>query len=116
MGHKLFPALAFLIVTILPSPVWAGALYGTILNEQGRPLKNATIAVTMDGSNKTYEAAGKTDGSGSYRVAIPETGRGILSVSDASGTVKIKIYVFKNSVRWNLKRIRTNAGVSLRKR
>jgi hypothetical protein len=117
MFHKTIFSLVFLITIILPSSVSAGTLYGNIVNEKGRPIKGASVKVTMERSKKQYEAAGPTDASGSYRVVIPETGRGTLEISDSSGmTPIIRVYVFQSSVRWNLKRVKGNSGAMLQKR
>lgn len=116
MFHKTIFSLVFLITIILPSSVSAGTLYGNIVNEQGRPINGASVTVTMEKSQKPYYAAGPTDASGSYRVIIPEKGRGTLAISDSGMESRIKVYVFQSSVRWNLKRIQTHSGTILQKR
>ena len=116
MRRKLCLTLVLLISFLSPSMVLAGALYGTILNEKGRPLMGASVTVTMERNYKTYHGTGKTDRSGAYRIVVPGTGRGTLTVSDGSGSVSIKVYVFNNSVRWNLQRIQTDGAFSLQKR
>ena len=113
MLHKTIFSLAFLVTIIFPSFVSAGALYGKIVNEQGQPIKGATVTVTMEKSKKPYAAAGPTDASGSYRVVIPEKGHATLVISDGSEMESvIRVYVFQGSVRWNLKR----SGNTLEKR
>jgi len=116
MRNQAILAFTLFMVFIFPSSGWAGALFGTIIDEQGRPLKNAEVKVTMDRNNHPYHANGTTDALGSYRIDIPEKGRGTLTVVDGTKTATIRVYVFQNSVLWNLKRVRTGSQLTLQRR
>jgi hypothetical protein len=63
--------MSFLFLTIFPSIVFAGEIFGIITFQDMRPVGEGVVLELLWGNNRYY---GYTDRFGSYRIPMPETG------------------------------------------
>lgn len=107
MKQSLF-ASTILLFTL---PAWAGEIYGTLF-ENGKPLHgNVAVEVTLGG--KVYQGTSGQDGS--YRLFIPDKGRGELRVRLGSQSASIKVFSSDNSVRYDLSLQRLDGKLMLQR-
>lgn len=79
-------------------PAWAGEIYGTLF-ENGKSLSSeARVEITLGG--KVYPGTSGRDGS--YRLFIPDKGRGELKIYIGNQNATIKVFSSDNSVRYDL--------------
>jgi len=85
------------IAGCMPSLAVAGDIFGTI-TEADKPVANAPVQVTIAG--KPY--SGATDGGGSYRVFVPETGKATLTVTAGGRAHSIDVFSSERAARYDL--------------
>lgn len=91
-----------LLVMLSPSVVFAGGIYGTI-KEGGRPVEER-IKVEIVNPNDPCDvlASTETDEDGSYNLYVEGDGRFKLIVHYEGQTPDIDVYLYEESVQYNL--------------
>ncbi len=82
----------------MPTLAVAGDIFGTI-TEADKPVANAPVTVTIAG-RPPY--TGATDGGGSYRVFVPETGKATLTVTAGGRPHTIDVFSSERAARYDL--------------
>jgi hypothetical protein len=80
-----FRRLLLVLALTAAGPASAATIYGTIRNDQGRPLPNLAIEVTC--GNRHYDA--RTDARGSYRLSVPQTGRCVFKIGRSTQGISL---------------------------
>lgn len=99
------------ITLLCTLPAWAGEIYGTLF-ESGKPL-GASAHVKISIGGKAYQGTSGRDGS--YRLYIPDKGRGELKVQVGNQSAIITVFSSDSSVRYDLSLQRQDGKLTLQR-
>jgi len=95
--------LCLLFSLAFPIAVYAGQIYGFIVNEGGKPLPNVTIEISCGGGKPIV---GQTLGDGTYRINIPQQGPCKLTLP-RNGGVAANVVSYPNPSQYNFQLVGT---------
>jgi hypothetical protein len=104
---------SFVMLLLFAAPAFAAQVYGT-LRAEDRPLQQGVQVVVTCPGNHTY--SGATDGSGSYRINVPEKGRCTLQVQYNGQAPTADIYSFDEATKYDFDLVQQGGAYALRRR
>jgi hypothetical protein len=103
----------FLLVgLVFPCALLAGEIYGNIT--EGRAPVSAGVKVEVLAGGKLYP--GSTDQYGSYRIQIPEKGKGEIKVHHKEQTASMDVFSYEGPVRYDLVLEQKEGKLSLKRK
>lgn len=108
LPRRLKPLLFVSAFWIAPLPAQAAQIYGSVF-EGGGAVSGQVVRVVCDSGDRDEN---KTDGHGSYRLFVKQTGKCTLSIPGKGGA-SARIYSFDEPVRFDFDVV---GGATLRKR
>jgi hypothetical protein len=89
--------LLLLIITISPSLVFPGEIYGRI--RRGKEYLSSGVRIEVEHGGNTYSAV--TENYGSYRLYVPVTGKVTFKLYTNQSPLTTTIYSFEKSTRYD---------------
>jgi hypothetical protein len=98
--------VCFAIALFVPSVLYAGQIYGTIVSE-GQGLKGAAIEIQC---GKEAAVTGTTAADGAYRINVPQQGQCTLALPSYAGRPSAVIFSGPNPSAFNFDLIKLGDG------
>jgi hypothetical protein len=98
--------VCFAIALFVPSALYAGQIYGTIVSE-GQGLKGAAIEIQC---GKEAAVTGTTAADGAYRINVPQQGQCTLALPSYAGRPSAVIFSGPNPSAFNFDLVKLGDG------
>ena len=98
--------VCFVIALLVPSVLYAGQVYGTIVSE-GQGLKSVSVEVQC---GKEAPVTGSTAADGAYRINVPQQGQCTLALPSYDGRPSAVIFSSPNPSLYNFDLVKLPGG------